>query len=286
MGQKAYGNKREEVLQRSHLVRNPRKKIYPGEICMSVRDDFTVNLEEEILSEAAHTFFSKRVRLDREIEAFSHATGKVRKQMHKTLRAAEAMHQVVIEPEEFYATLGVEPKDLLREGPWKGALEPPAVPFGLTLKGKYVALGKALYKELAAETEKYNHGEIYKDPETTLMKRTDHYNELLEWHQELDTQIALQNEQLPTYSLQFVKSLNTELCEKEGIMESCVWVPHGSNIDQKLAFKGIPFSCTGLAEVPDLPPLRDVRTKLHGFLEETYDRHQGKIHDMLLNGRS
>jgi len=253
---------------------------------MSVRDDFTVDLEEEILSEAAHTFFSKRVRLDREIEAFSHATGKVRKQMHKTLRTAETMHGVVIEPEEFYAALGVEPKDLLREEPWEEALEPLEVPFGLTLKGRYVALAKSLYRELAAETGKYNHGEVYKDPETTLMKRTDHYNELLEWHQELDTQIALQNENLPTYSLQFVKSFNSELCEKENLMESCVWVPHGSNIDQKLAFKGIPFSCTGLVEMPDLPPLRNVRTKLHRFLEETYDRHQGQIHEILLNDRS
>ena len=67
---------------------------------MSLRDDFTVDLEEEILSEAAHTFFSKRVRLDREIEAFSNAAGKVRKQMHRVLRKAETMHGVVIEPEK------------------------------------------------------------------------------------------------------------------------------------------------------------------------------------------
>jgi hypothetical protein len=251
---------------------------------MSARDDFAVDLAEEILTEAAHTFFSGRVCLDREIEAFFYAAGKVRKQMHRTLRAAEIMHQVVIEPEKLYTALGVEPKNLLGAGRWNKPLGPLEVPFGFTPKGKYTALAKSLYGELAAETEKYNYGELYRDPETTLMKRTDHYNELLEWHRELTSQIVAQNENLPSYSLQFVKSLNVGLCEKEKVMEPCEWGAHGCDLDQKLAFKSIPFSCTSLIEMPVLPPLRKIRTRLHSFLEETYDRHQGKIHHILRNG--
>jgi hypothetical protein len=255
--------------------------VHPEEAQMSIRDDSTVDLEEEILTEAAHTFFSRRVRLDKEIEAFSRAAGKVRKQMQQMLKAAETLHKVVLEPEKLYEALGVEPKDLLTR---KGSVEVSSsleLPFGLTFKRRFVALGKRLYNDLEKETKKYNHGELYRNPKTKLMERTHHYNEMVEWHRELTSQIAAQNENLPSYSLQFAKSLNAELCEKENIMECCPWTPNGYSMDKKLAFKGVPFSWTGLVEVPDLPPLRDVRKRLHRFLKQTYQRNRREIYETL-----
>ena len=248
---------------------------------VSVKDDFADDLAEEILTEAAHTLFSRRVQLDSEIDAFSQATAEVRKQMHRTLCLAETMHKIVIEPERLYSALGVEPKGLLTAGARHGPMEPLEVPLRLTVRSRYVALAKSLYSQLAAETEKYNHGEIYRDPETTLLKRTTHYKELMEWHQELSSQIVTQNRNRPSYSLQLAKCLNADLCDKERVMKPYAWGSNGSDVDQKLAFQDIPFSSTGLAEMPVLPPVRKIRTRLHGFLNEAYDRHQGKIHQIL-----
>jgi len=252
------------------------------EIHVSTKEDFAVDLGEEILTEAAHSLFSRRVRLEREIEAFSQAAAKVRKQMHKTLQVAETMHRVVIEPEKLYTALGLDPKDLLRAETPNKPVDLPKVRFRFTLKGRYVALAKALYSELAAETEKYNHGEPYRDPKTHLMKRTAHYEDLLEWHKELTGRIDEQNRNLPSYSLQLAKSLNVDLCEKEKLMKACAWEPDGCDLDQKLSFKGIPFSCTGLVQMPVLPPVREIKTRLHSFLKEIYDRHSAKIHQLLL----
>ncbi|MDY6988405.1 MAG: hypothetical protein SWQ30_10140 [Thermodesulfobacteriota bacterium] len=248
---------------------------------MSLKDDFLVDLEEEILTEAAHNLFSRRVRLEREVEAFSRAATKVRKQMDRTLQIADTVHRVVMEPERLYTALGVEPKGLLRKDPRSNPVGPLEVPFRFTRKGRYAALAEALYDELAAETEKYNHGELYKDPETTLMKRTAHYEELMEWHMELNSHIVTENKNRPSYSLRLAKSLNTDVCEKEKAMEPCIWGNNGCHLDERLAFKGVPFSCTGLVQVPVLPPAREIKTRLHSFLEEIYDHHSGKIHELL-----
>ncbi|MDY6837459.1 MAG: hypothetical protein SWH78_05745 [Thermodesulfobacteriota bacterium] len=249
---------------------------------MSVKDDFLVDLEEEILSEAAQNLFSRRLRLEREIDAFLQAAANVRKQMDKTLTAASKLHQVVIEPKKLYTALGIEPKGLLKAQRPKMPLVPLEVPFRLTMKGRYLALVESLYAKLAAETEKYNHGEPYRNPETDLMTRTAHYEELRRWHEEVNNHIVTENKNRPSYSLQLAKAFHTDLCQKEKTLEPCTWSSNGCDLDERLAFKGVPFSCTGLVEIPVLPPARDIRTRLRRFLEEIYDRHYGEIYPLLV----
>ncbi|MDY6954158.1 MAG: hypothetical protein SWE60_21850 [Thermodesulfobacteriota bacterium] len=249
---------------------------------MSLKDDFLVDLEEEILTEAAHNLFSRRVRLEREVEAFSRAATRVRKQMDRTLQIADTVNRVVVEPERLYAALGVEPKGLMRKDQRSSAVRPLDIPFRFTMKGRYLALSESLYGELAAATETYNHGKLYRDPETTLMKRTAHYEELMEWHLELNGHIVTENKNRPSYALNLARSLNPDFCEKEKALEPCTWGNNGCGLDERLAFKGVPFSCTGLIQVPVLPPAREIKTRLHSFLEDIYDRHGERIHQLLL----
>jgi hypothetical protein len=248
---------------------------------MSVKDDFLVDLEEEVLTEAAQNLFSRRRQLEREIDAFLGTAAEVRKQMDKTLAVAGSLHEVVIEPERFYEALGVEPKDLLKEKKSTKALALLAVPFRFTVKGRYTALVEALYAELAAEAEKYNHGEVYRDRETALMKRTPNYEGMLQWHAELNNHIATENKNRPSYSLHLAKALNAELCKKEKALDACTGGTNGCDLDKKLAFKDVPFSSTGLVQIPVLPPLTEIKKSLHGFLEEVCNRHRERVHQLV-----
>lgn len=267
---------------RSAFVKKRERDDRQGKSDVSVKDDFLVDLEEEILSEAAQNLFSRRRRLEREIDAFLQAAAKVREQMDKTLAAANALHQVVIKPKNLYTALGIEPKGLLTAQRLKTPLAPLEVPFRLTMKRRYVALGESLYAKLAAETEKYNHGEPYRDAETALMTRTAHYEELRRWHEKLNNHIVTENKNRPSYSLQLAKALHTDFCQKEKTMEPCTGGINGCDLDERLAFKGVPFSCTSLVQMPVLPPVREINTRLHSFLKEIYDRHRAKIHQLLL----
>lgn len=248
-------------------------------------DDFVDDLTEEILRQAATTLFTGRVLLDKEIEKFFQEAAKLTGLMKRTLGIASTLHELVLEPRSFYATLGIEPKALLANVTSDKQAVEVKVPFRLTLKGQYISFVTLIYEELASCADKYNNGEKYKDPKTKEMMKTVHYKQLLEWHEELNNLIREQNRNLPSYFLRLAKSLNVPLTEKERVMSVCATTAGAHAIDKKLALKELDFTSTRLVEIPVLPRVTEVRKKLKRFLKQTYDHNKDRVH-FLISARS
>ena len=244
-------------------------------------DDFVDDLAEDILIQAASTFFTGRVLIDKEIEEFLRQAAKLTVLMKRTLGVAGILHELVLEPISFYKTLGIEPKALMANvisAKQAVKLQPP---FRLTCKGKYIALVIMIYEKLAAYADKYNNGKKYSDPKTKEIMKTVHYQQLLEWHEELNSLIKDQNKNLPSYSLRLSKSLNSSLCEKERVMSVCESTDSANSIDKKLALKELDFTLTGLVEIPVLPRVTKVKRKLNSFLKQTFIHNKDKVCPLL-----
>ena len=242
-----------------------------------VVDDFVDDLTEEILQQAAGTFFTGRVLIDKEIEEFLRQAAKLTGLMKRTLGIASTLHELVLEPKSFYETLGIEPKGLLANFISEKQAVQLHPPFHFTLKGKYISLVTMIYEKVADYADKYNNGEKYRDPKTKEIVKTVHYQQLLEWHEELNGLIKDQNKNLPSYSLRLSKSLNSSLCEKERVMRVCERTAGTNLIDKKLALKELDFTLTGLVEIPVLPRVTKVKRKLNSFLKQMYYHNKDSI---------
>lgn len=242
-----------------------------------VIDDLVDDLTEEILLQAASTFFTGRVLIDKEIEKFLRQAAKLTGLMKRTFGIAGTLHELVLEPKSFYETLGIEPKALLANVISEKQAVQLHPPFHFTFKGKYISLVTMIYEKLADYADKYNNGEKYRDPKTKEIMKTVHYKQLLEWHEELNGLIIDQNKNLPSYSLRLSKSLNSSLCEKERMMSVCERTAGANSIDKKLALKELDFTLTGLVEIPVLPRVTKVKRKLNSFLKQMYYHNKDRI---------
>ena len=246
-----------------------------------VIDDFVNDLKEDILIQAASTFFTGRVLIDKEIEEFFRQAAKLTGLMKRTLGIAGILHELVLHPISFYETLGIEPKALMDSviSPKQAVkLQPP---FRLTFKGKYISLVTMIYKKLSDYADKYNNGEKYRDPITKEIMKTFHYQQLLEWHEELNDLIKDQNKNLPSYSLRLSKSLNSSFCEKERVMSVCDSTDSANSIDKKLSLKELDFTLTGLVEIPVLPRVTKIKREMNRFLKQTYYHNKDRICPLL-----
>ena len=242
-----------------------------------VINNFADDLAEEILLQAASTFFTGRVLIDKEIEEFFRQAAKLTGLMKRTLGIAGTLHELVLEPKSFYETLGIEPKALLANAISEKQTVKLQAPFRITFKGKYISLVTMIYEKLADYAEKYNNGEKYRDPKTKEIMKTVHYKQLLEWHEELNGLIIDQNKNLPSDSLRLSKSLNSSLSDKERVMSVCERTAGDDSIDKKLALKKLDFTLTGLVEIPVLPRDTKVKRKLNSFLKQMYYHNKDRI---------
>ena len=246
-----------------------------------VIDAFADDLTEEILLQAASTFFTGRVLIDKEIEEFLRQAAKLTGLMKQIIGIAGTLHELVLEPKGFYETLGIEPKFLLANVISEKQAVKLQPPLRLTFKGKYISLVTMIYEKLADYAHKYNNGEKYRDPKTNKIMKTVHYKQLLEWHEELNGLIKDQNKNLPSYSLRLSKSLNFSLCEKERVMSVCERKAGANSIDKKLALKELDFASTGLVEIPVLPRVTKIKRKLIRFLKQMYYHNKDRICPLL-----
>jgi hypothetical protein len=240
-------------------------------------DNFVDDLSEEILIQAASTLFTGRVLLDKEIEEFFREAARLTGLMGRTLGTASTLNELVFEPRSFYATLDIEPKALLTNVTSDKQAVEVEVLRDITSKGKYISLVTLIYEKLADCADKYNNGRKYRDPKTKETMKTVHYKLLLDWHEELNSLIRKQNKNLPSYSLRLAKSLDSSLREKERVMNVCNRTAGDHTIDKKLAFKELDFALTGLVEIPDLPRITKVKSKLSSFLKQMYNHNKDKI---------
>ena len=231
---------------------------------MKNTDDFLGGLQSEFLLMAAHNFFGKRIEAEKRQEALFSDADKLSKQVPALVSAAGLLHGHVVEPHNFYKMLNIEPHDLFSETKYEidGAY-PELCPLR-SKKGKYTKLVQILYNNLANAADAYNYG-----VKSDLLC----YKGIEEDIEFLNHRIKMINQNPPSNALQFARSFENDRYKGIFMPGACNYCA----MDQRYKLHAIKISEFGLPQIPDLPPLKKVKTEITHFCKDMYKQNKDSI---------
>lgn len=239
---------------------------------MAVGSDYADDLKQELLTEMADNFFSRRRHLDERLEGFAAMRDKVARQGQLALARWRAFRALLLGGERadaFLAGLGYDPAALAASGD-KGALRPRIRPaLALTAAGRYRRTVRNAYENLRRELELYNDGTYVPDPRDPRRKaRVPGFHHLMETVEKLNAEIAAVNTcQCPSDMLRFTKSLDPQRQEQE---HTCGGAGDGCRLDNDLAYACLDASGLGVPALPTPPPLEAVADSLDALADALY----------------
>lgn len=246
---------------------------------MSDLKDFADQLQQEVVSDMAESFFGARKDLDDALEAFSTMVQEFLPTVEKLYRAAATLRMLLVDEQgvdSFTADLGLEPDAIL---PAEGApvLLPESVPFALTARGRWFKCLCLAWEQYQSLADEYIHGRYYDDPQMQGRKRiTIHYNRLVEFARLINEDIRkINTENSTTAVLRRFRDMDPEQVERENILgEACL--VEGCDLDRDMHYRPIDFLGYHLPEVCELPPLNKVRGRIRRFSRKRYEgRREG-----------
>ena len=242
---------------------------------MSDLKEFADQLQQEVVSDMAESFFGARKDLDDALEAFSGMVREFLPTVENLFRAAATLRSLLIDDERaarFAETIGITPDDILSaEGAPIFTRE--SIPFALTRRGRWFRCLCLTWDDYRSFTDEYIHGRYYNDPKMPGRKRlTMHYRRLAEFARLINEDIRKVNTDNSTTSvLRHFRNMDPEQVEREDMLGGACLV-EGCALDQDMHFRPIDFLGYRLPEMRDLPPLSKVRDSIRRF---TRQHHAG-----------
>ena len=240
---------------------------------MSDISDFADQLQADVISDMAESFFGDRKELDNALEAFALMVQDFLPVIERLFRAAATLRLLLLDEataDAFCVELGLDPG---RIPPAEGApvLVRESLPFALTAKGRYVACVEAAYQELFDAIRDYLHGKCYNDPKCPGRKRvTIHYKRLEEIAGIINEKIHKANNDRSVSSvLREVKNMNPEQMEREDLLGD-VCYGRGEGLDRDMCFMPIDFDGYRFPEVVELPSADEIRPALKRFCKRAF----------------
>lgn len=240
---------------------------------MSDINDFADQLQADVISDMAESFFGDRKELDNALEAYAAMVEEFLPVIENLFRAAATLRLLLLDDataDGFCAELGLEP---CRIPPSEGApiLVHQSQPFALTGTGRYVNCVETAYRGLFDAIRDYLHGRCYNDPKRPGRKRmTMHYKRLEEIAGIINEKIhKANNDRSVSSMLREVKNMNPEQMEREDILGD-VCYQRGEGLDSDMCFMPIDFDGYHFPEVVELPPPDEVRPALKRFCRRAY----------------
>ncbi|MEZ7195540.1 hypothetical protein [Pseudodesulfovibrio karagichevae] len=240
---------------------------------MSDISDYADQLQADVISDMAESFFGDRKELDNALEAFAAMVEEFLPVIENLFRAAATLRLLLLDEataDAFCAELGLES---CRIPPSEGApiLVHQSLPFALTGKGRYVHCVEAAYRGLFDALRDYIHGRCYNDPKRPGRKRmTMHYKRLEEIADIINEKIHKANNDRSVSSvLREMKNMNPEQMEREDLLGD-VCYRRGEGFDSDMCFMPIDFDGYHFPEVVELPPLNEVEPALKRFCKRVY----------------
>jgi len=250
--------------------------------------DFADQLQADVISDMAESFFGDRKELDNALDAFVLMVREFLPVIETLFRAAATLRLLLLDEataDAFCAELGLDPG---RIPPSEGAplLVRESLPFALTAKGRYSVCVETAYQGLFDAIRDYLHGRYYNDPKRPGRKRmTIHYKRLEEIADIINEKIhKANNERSVSSVLREVKNMNPEQMEREDMLGD-VCYKTGGNLDKDMCFMPIDFEGYCFPEVEELPPLNEIRPALKRFCKGVYSERREealKVMDTLL----
>jgi hypothetical protein len=240
-------------------------------------NDFADQLQADVISDMAESFFGDRKELDNALEAFALMVEEFMPVIETLFRAAATLRLLLLDEataDAFCKDLGLDP---CRIPPSEEAsiLVRESLPFALTAKGRYVACVEAAYQGLFDAIRDYLHGHSYNDPKRPGRKRmTMHYKRLEEIADIINEKIHKANNDRSVSSvLREVKNMNPEQMEREDLLGNVSYCK-GEGLDRDMCFMPIDFDGYRFPEVVELPPVNEIRPALKRFCKRVYSQRR------------
>lgn len=236
---------------------------------MSSIKDFADQLQQDVVSDMAESYFSQRKRLEDMINAFRTMVEEFRFMAGKLSDAAVMLHTLLLDTvtaQEFYIALDVLPSCI----PFPEGKSPipdfGPVPFALTLRGRYAKCVSWAYDRFQKVSDEYLNGRYYDDPELPGRKQlTIHYLRLRALSEYINEEVHKVNEDISTTGmLRYVKKMDPDVAERENIMGN-MCLAEGGELDKDMCFSPLDFDSFELPVVQELPPLQEVRDAIRAF---------------------
>ncbi|MBI9078284.1 MAG: hypothetical protein JEY79_00920 [Pseudodesulfovibrio sp.] len=247
---------------------------------MSGFNDFADQLQQDVVSDMAKSYFGARKDLDNMIDAFHSMVSEFSTRVPKLSQAAARLHLLLLNHQtalNFYITLDIMPSCI----PFTNEAVRPffdSLPFAFTELGRYERCVCRAYDLFQKNADEYLNGVYYIDPEVRGRKRlTVHYVRLKALAEHINDEVErINNTMSPSGTLRYVKGMDPVQVEKERIIgEACL--TEGCALDRDLKFTPIDFEAIKLPVVQDLPSLYKVKTSIRQFCKDIYSSHRGDI---------
>jgi len=246
--------------------------------------DYADQLQMEVVSEMAESYFGSRKDLEDKIAAFEQMVEEFRSNIPKLFKAASRLHMLLLDKatiRDFYIALDILPSCIPFADEYNSTTKI-RIPFAFTMRGRYercLCRAYHLFREVADE---YLNGHYYDDPENPGRKRlTVHYLRLKALAEYINEEVERVNNALPPSSaLEYVKQMDTVQMERENIMGEACDV-QGCALDRDLRFQPVDFEAYELPVVQDLPALKSVQPAIVSFSREIYSDRKADVLDLL-----
>lgn len=233
--------------------------------------EFADQLQHEVVTDMAESYFGARKDLDDMIDAFNLMVEEFRQMGPKLSQAAAVLHHLLLDREtarDFYISLDIVPSCI----PFGDVTPRPffdPLPFAFT-GGRYQKCVFRAYDIFQKTADEYLNGVYYEDPEFKGRKRlTVHYLRLKALCEHINDEVERVNGGMsPSGALRYLKTMDPVRVEQEKMIgEACL--VEGA-IDKELLFLPIDFEALSLPIVQDLPALYKVKPLIKEFCEQIY----------------
>jgi len=247
---------------------------------MSNLKDFADQLQQDVVSDMAKSYFGARKDLDDVIEVFNEMVTEFKVMVPKLSQVAARLHMLLLDRQtarDFYITLDILPSCI----PFSDEVPKPffnTLPFAFTQQGRFERCVLRAYNHFQQTADEYLNGRYYEDPEQRGKKRlTVHYIRLKALVEHINEEVERVNSsRSPSGTLRYVKGMDPVQMEKEKILgEACII--EGCGLDRDLEFKPIDFDAINLPVVQDLPRLNMVKDTIRQFCKEIYPSRKEDI---------
>jgi hypothetical protein len=227
---------------------------------MPIGSDFADDLKNEVLTEMADNFFSRRCRLDERLENFESLRQRVIRRAAPAVDAVQALRRLLLSSpaaDAFFKNLDLDPAAL----PPAGQTLPIPRPLALTAGGRYRKAVLRAYDTMRKAIEHYNEGGYAPDPrQPGRMMPTPGYNHLQSVAESINAEIeAVNATQSPSDLIRFNRSLDPGRLDQES---ACGCIGDMCRLNNELAFTPLDPATFGVPRLPTPPPAQDMQEQL------------------------
>ena len=241
-------------------------------------------LVEEVLTDVATTYFSERKEIEDQVRLFGRYVNDLAQKELKITKLIAGLNYLLLKKAyvvDFFQNLGLTPDSFITvDRELYTDTLPGELPRAFTLKSKYAQLVLSAYTQLQKAISAYMEGEEDYNSfseEKRRHKMEVNYNMVLHMAQLINEKINLLNEKKsPSSVLQFAKSLNTELSEKErvtGAMSS----DYEKRLNKKMVINVIDMDKISITTYPRPPETREVRKKIISWCKKRVKSNKKEV---------